>query len=145
MSELKRHNFAAEYTLTRAEWHACAGKLNVMTSSYYAGILIGQITVRTFCLSSPNFDQTFLNIFWHHHSFFYVILGEVGGVMFSLWLSFLDSLYCIGSYADFWKRGCEFKEFYNGGANLKKILIGRGLLQKHFCKTFFKISAVTQI
>ena len=30
-------------------------------------------------------------------------------------------------------------------SDLDKIhMVGRGLLQKHFCKTFFKISAVTQ-
>ena len=30
-------------------------------------------------------------------------------------------------------------------SDLDKIhMVGRGLLQKHFCRTFFKISAVTQ-
>ena len=59
-----------------------------------AGILRGQITVRTFCHNNPNFDRIFLNFFGHHHSFVDVLVGEVGGVMFSLWSSFLDSLYC---------------------------------------------------
>ena len=89
----------------------------------FPGILLGQITVRTFCPNPHNFNRTLLNFFGHHHSswwggwgnvFIVIIIFIVIVLQIRLINSFLlccSLLCCVESQVSLLKQWHNFTEF----------------------------------